>query len=111
MAVPAVNITIEQGTDFEKTYTLRNSDFSVFDLTGYTAEAKIKKHPTSEISYDFSVGITSSLGEITISMASSITDTIPYGRHYYDILTTEISSGKVSKAYTGMALINSSITV
>jgi hypothetical protein len=47
MAVPAVNITIEQGTDFENVYTVTNPDGTPLDLTGYTANAKIRKYPSS----------------------------------------------------------------
>lgn len=111
MAVPVENITIEQGTDFEKTYTIKNPDSSVVDLTGYTIQAKVKKHSESTQSYNFSVGISSAVGIITISMANTVTDTLTFGRYYYDIISTEDSTGKVSKLYTGMALVNHSITV
>jgi len=111
MAVPVENITIEQGADFEKVYTLKNPDSSIIDLSNYTAIAKIKRHSTSTTSYDFNVGIASTVGQITISIAGTITDTIPYGRHYYDIFTTDTLTGIVTKAYTGMALVNSSISL
>lgn len=111
MAVLVENITLEQGTDFEKTFNIKNPDSSIVDLTGYTIDAKIKKHSESVTSYNFSVGVVSTSGSITISMASTITDLLPFGRYYYDIISTEDSSGKVSKLYTGMVLVNSSITV
>lgn len=111
MAVPVENITIEQGTDFEKTFIIKNPDSSIVDLTGYTIESKIKKHPESITSYNFSVGVASTSGSITISMASTIADTLSFGRYYYDIVSIEDSTGKVLKLYTGMALVNSSITV
>lgn len=111
MAVPVENITIEQGADFEKEYTLKNPDSSIIDLTNYTATAKLKRHPEAVTSYNFNVGIASTYGQITISMAGTVTDTIPYGRHYYDIFTTDTLTGSVSKVYTGMVLVNSSISL
>ena len=32
MAVPSVNITIEQGADFTATFTIANNDSSVYNL-------------------------------------------------------------------------------
>ena len=45
MAVPEVNITIEQGTDYEDVFTVRNPNGTPLDLTGYTASAAVKKFP------------------------------------------------------------------
>ena len=45
MAVPAVNIEIEQGADFTSTFTITNSDGSVFNMSSASAVAKAKKHP------------------------------------------------------------------
>ena len=47
MAVPEVNITIEQGTDYEDVFTVRNPNGTPLDLTGYSASAAVKKFPTS----------------------------------------------------------------
>ena len=43
MAVPAVNIEIEQGADFTSTFTITNSDGSVFNMSSASAVAKAKK--------------------------------------------------------------------
>jgi hypothetical protein len=53
MAVPAVNITIEQGADFSSTFTITNANGSVYGLSGASAVAKIKKFPQSTTSYSF----------------------------------------------------------
>jgi hypothetical protein len=49
MAVPAVNITIEQGTDYTQDFIVKNSDQSVLNLTGYTSLAKIRKFSDATI--------------------------------------------------------------
>jgi hypothetical protein len=112
MAVPDVNITIEQGTDYVKTFTIKNSDNSVLDLTGYTSYAKIAKYPNATDATPFSVGIASTAGQIIISMANTITSTLDPGRHYYDVVIVSAGgTGTVTKVFTGMALVNASITV
>ncbi len=58
MTVPAVNIVIDKGTDFEATYNVSNTDNSVYSLTNQTASAKIRKHPTATTSKSFQTSIT-----------------------------------------------------
>lgn len=111
MAVPAVNITIEKGTDFESTFTVSNPDGSPLNLNGYTSLSKIKKFPSSTQSTPFSVGIITSAGQVIISMASTISSTLSDGRHYYDIIIINSSNGKKRKIIEGMALITPSASV
>ena len=111
MAVPAVNIVIEKGTDFEATYNVSNSDNSVYSLTNQTATAKIRKHPTATSVKSFSVGITTSTGEVRISMASTITADLTPGRNYYDVILTNSITGKKIKIFEGTALVHDTVSV
>lgn len=110
MSVPAVNINIEQGADFASTFTITNSDGSVYNLLNTSATAKLKKFPESETSYSFSTSITVSTGKITLSMTNAVTSTIPSGRYYYDILLTNNVSGLKTRVIQGMALVSASIS-
>jgi hypothetical protein len=111
MAVPSVNITIDGGTNFENTFTLRNPDGTPIDLTGYTGVSKIRKYPKDALNVQsFTVGITSSTGEVTLSMASTITSEIEQGRNYYDIVLTA-TDGTVSKVLEGTALVSPTVSV
>lgn len=111
-SVPAVNITVDIGTDFTKVYTVKNSDGSAFNLTNYTAVSKLKKFPdSSTVAASFASSITSAnSGQITVSIASTLTANLDPGRYYYDIVVTS-GIGTISKVYTGMALLNPSISV
>ena len=109
MAVPAVNIEIEQGADFTSTFTITNSDGSVFSMSNASAIAKIKKHPTAGIAYTFSTSIESSTGKITLTMSDSITETMDAGRYYYDILLTS-AGGNKTRVIQGMALVTAGIS-
>ena len=110
MAVPAVNITIEQGADFASTFTITNSDGTAYNLLNNTATAKLKKFPESETSYSFSTSITVSTGKITISMGNDVTSTIPSGRYYYNILLTNSVSGIKTRVIEGMAFVSAAIS-
>jgi len=110
MAVPAVNLTIEKGTDFEATFNVTNSDNSVYSLTNQAATAKIRKHPTATSSKSFSIGITTATGKVVISMASTITADLSEGRNYYDVILTHSSTGKIIKIFQGMAMVNNTVS-
>ena len=111
MAVPAVNIVIEQGTDFDATYNVSNTDNSVYSLTNQTASAKIRKHPTATTSKSFQTSITVASGEIKISMGSTVTADLSAGRNYYDVILTHTTTGKVIKIFEGTALVHDTVAV
>ena len=111
MSVPVVNIVIEKGTDFEAIYNVTNSDNSVYSLTGQSATAKIRKHSAATTSKSFAVGITTSTGEVRISMASTITSQLTAGRNYYDVILTNSTSGKITKIFKGDALVYDTVSV
>jgi len=110
MSVPAVNITIEQGTDFASTFTITNSDGTVYNLLNNSAVAKLKKFPESETSYSFGTSLTVSTGKISLTMANTVTSTIPAGRYYYDILLTNDTTGLKTRVIEGMAFVSASIS-
>lgn len=110
MAVPAVNIVIEQGTDYQEVFTVKNPDGSPLDLTGHTAVAKIRKFPDSTSSTSFNVGIVSAAGQVVVSLANTVTDDLKYGRYYYDVIVIS-SIGKKTKIVDGMVLVNPSESV
>ena len=110
MAVPTVNITIEQGADFASSFTITNSDGTVFNLLDNSAVAKLKKFPESTTSYSFSTSITVSTGKIILSMTDTVTSTIPAGRYYYDIFLTNTVTGLKTRVIEGMALVSAAIS-
>ena len=111
MAVPVVNIVIEKNTSFEATYNVTNSDNSVYSLTNQSATAKIRKHPTATTSKSFTTSITVATGEIKISMGSTVTADLTAGRNYYDVILTHATTGKVTKIFEGMAIVNDTVSV
>ena len=110
MAVPSVNITIEQGADFTATFTIANNDSSVYNLNQSTAVAKLRKHHSSSTSYDFTTTITISTGKVKLDMSDEVTSTLEPGRYYYDILLTNSGTGFKTRVIEGMALVSGGIS-
>ena len=110
MTVYRKNIVINVGETFSEDLTLLGADGSgVVDLTGYTAQSKLRKSPTNYRFADIQVGITSAAeGQINISIASSITKFLQGGRHVYDVVLIK-PNGFKSVAIEGNALVRSGI--
>ena len=77
MTARNINLVLDQGVDFEATFTIRNEDASSLNLTGYTGEAKIRKHPAATKFNSFVVSFPNRVnGQIKVALASTITTTI-----------------------------------
>jgi len=103
------NIFIDQGTDVEFTYNLKNDDGSVLILTGYTATSQLRKHYSSSNAYSFTTVIDEGNGLVTISMNSSATANITAGRYVYDCEVTS-NTGTISRIVEGIATIRPQVT-
>jgi hypothetical protein len=111
MAVYAVNYTLEKGTDFETEIDLTEDDGSPLNLLGYTAAAKIRKHPTSSKYRPFTITfINREQGRIKISLSNSQTAGLQEGRNYYDMFLTD-TNGKIKKVIEGNIIVNESATL
>ena len=110
MAVFSTNLLIYKHTDFEQTFILEDSQSnSAKDLTGFTGESKLRKHPQNPQFADIQVGISSTIeGQINISIASTVTKFFRSGRHVYDVVLTRPSGSKFV-AVEGNALIRAGI--
>jgi hypothetical protein len=110
MAAASLNLTIEQGTDFEVAFTVRNKNGAPLNLLSYTATSSLKKHYTSTITYPFAVTfIDRSKGRISISMAHTQTSTISGGRYVYDVVLIS-PSGTKTRALEGFVIVSPGVS-
>jgi len=110
MAASPLNLTVEQGVDFEVTITVRNRDSSPLNLLGYTAVSELKKHYTSSTSYAFTVTFVDRInGRIALSMTNALTTTIPEGRHVYDVILTSPNNVK-SRVVQGTVIVSPGVS-
>ena len=109
MAIIA-NLFIDQGTDFSVTVDVSDTDGSVLDLTGYTASAQIRKtYTSSNVSATFGTSISASAGQVTLSLADTVTAGLNPGRYVYD-LNIESSGGQTTRVVEGQAIVTPGVT-
>ena len=103
MTVPAVNLVIEQGTDFVRTFNLKRVDGSPLDLTGYNFDAKMRKWSGSHgyVSFATTYNADPTQGKLSISLNKSQTGILTSGRYNYDVLiiNTQINNVKIGRAH------------
>ena len=111
MTVYRKNISINVGETFSEDLTLLGSDGNgVVDLTGFTAQSQLRKHPSNPRFADIQVGIVNATqGLINISIADTITSNIKPGRHVYDVMLTRPSGSKII-GVEGSVLVRSGIS-
>ena len=97
MAARNVNLVLEQGVDFQATFTIRNTNNAPLNLTGYTGISSIRKHPTSSTAYPLTLSFVDRLnGKISVSMGFTATDAIEGGRYVYeDRKSTRLNSSHI----------------
>lgn len=109
---------IQKGATFNKQFTLKNSDGTLMNLTGYSCTMHIRKSVGSSTtvlaatSYDTNGFITlgGTTGTLQIVIPMDTTKNLPAGKFLYDLFI--ISSGQVStKLFEGSVDITESITV
>ena len=110
MAVnPVINISISQGADFSETFVSAEANGTITNLAGFTGSSQMRKHPEAVTSNSFSVAITGSTGEVTISMSATKTSNLKPGRYVYDVRLISPGGG-VSRLVEGQALVTAGIT-
>jgi hypothetical protein len=103
------NLVIDQGSDYQVTINVENANNAAVSLSGYTANAQMRKHYTSLTAYNFNVEINSVLGMVTLSMSSNTTDVIPAGRYVYDCEITS-NTGIRTRLLEGIVTITPQAT-
>ena len=110
MAAVPLNLTLEQGTDFNVNFTVRNKDLTPLNLLGYTASSEMRKHYTATKKYIFDVTfLDRARGKISISMSDAITATFLEGRYVYDVFI-ESSNGTKTKVIAGTVLVHPGVS-
>ena len=111
MTVFVKNLIINAGEDFTEDLEIFSaSGAGLVDLTGFTAQSQLRKHPDSTKFVGIAVSITNpTQGKINISIADTVTAAIKPGRHVYDILLTRPGGGKLI-GVEGTALVRAGIS-
>jgi hypothetical protein len=110
-AVYTSNLVINAGADFSQIFSLENNTSSSdLNLTDYSVNALMRKHPASSSAIIFSAQVTDAIsGNIRIGLGATITSHIKPGRYVYDIVITD-ELGTKTRVVEGMALVREGVT-
>jgi len=107
------NLRIDQGASFSSDVTVKDSNGEVFDLTGYTAAAKMALGYAStrtRVTMTTTIG-SPTAGVITLSLsASQTTDLEAPARYVYDVEITRTSDSNVTRVIEGIITTHPNVT-
>ena len=109
MAIKA-NIVIDQGTDFSAVIDLVDQDGVVYNLTGYTVAAQLRKNYATSTAYTFIASHSMAGGIISLGLTNTTTAALEPGRYLYDVEITLTSSGVVTRVVEGVATVTPGMT-
>lgn len=103
------NIIIDQGTTFQTSINVTDENDVAINLTGYSANAQMRKHYTSSNAVVFVTSISPNLGIVTISLTANVTANIAAGRYVYDCELTD-TNGAVTRLVEGIVTVTPGVT-
>jgi len=106
------NLTIDQGASFSSDVTLRDSSNALFDLTGYTASAKMAKGYSStrtRVAMTTTIASDPATGVVTLSLTAVQTAALDApARYVYDL---EVTTGaSVTRVIEGIINVRPNVT-
>jgi hypothetical protein len=106
------NLSIDQGATFTSDVTVKDINGEVFDLTGFTAVAKLAKGYASTrtrttITTTFAADRTT--GVLTISLTANQTAALDPERYVYDVEITS-ASGVVTRVVEGIITVRPEVS-
>ena len=108
MAIKA-NLLIDQGTDYVTSINLTDSDDTVIDLTGYTANGQIRKTFSSSNAVNFGLSLEAANGVVRLSLTDSQTSNLVAGRYVYDVVVT-CAANITSRIVEGIVTVTPRVT-
>lgn len=110
------NMVCDQGSTFERTIELQDSDGTPYNLAGYTARMQVRREvdstgsPLIELSTtNGRITISASLGIIDLKLTPTETAALQRGG-YYDLEIVKASTGQVFKVLRGEFRLEKEVT-
>jgi len=108
------NLRIEQGATFTSDVTVKDANGDVFDLTGYSASAKMAQGYAStrtRVSFSTAIGTPTS-GVITLSLTADQTNALDApARYVYDVDILRASDSTITRVIEGIITVSPSVTI
>ena len=108
------NLTIDQGATFSSDVTVKDANGNAFDLTGYTAEAKMAKGYNStrtRTTMTTTINADPTTGIVTLSLTATETAALDaLARYVYDLEVVS-GGGAVTRVIEGIINIRPNVTI
>jgi hypothetical protein len=105
-----VELTLEQGANFNAVLDLKDAAGGILNLTGYAVASQMRKSYYSNTATQFTISVTdAAAGQITMTMNSANTSNVTPGRYVYDVLLTS-GSGVKTRIIEGIVTVLPSVT-
>ncbi len=104
-----LHLVLDQGSDFANTIVLKDKYGDPMDLTGFTANAVMRKWYTQVNSVPFTCSVNVAAGSVTLSMAANVSANIAPLRYVYDVELTA-SNGAVQRIREGIVTVTPQCT-
>ena len=109
------NLIIEQGATFTSDVTVRGIDGGVFDLSGYSASAKMALGYAStrtRTTINTSINNDPTTGIITLSLSPTETSNLEApARYVYDVELLKASDNSVIRVIQGIITVSPNVTI
>ena len=108
------NLTVDQGTSFTSDVTVKDANGNAFNLTGYTANAKMAKGFAStrtRTTITTTVAADATTGIVTLSLSSTASAALDAERYVYDLEITQTSSGNVTRVIEGIITVRPQVSI
>ena len=108
------NLQIDRGATFSSDVTVSDTDGTAFDLTGYTAAAKMAKGYAStqtRVIITAAINNDPTTGVITLSLTADQTKALDApARYVYDVEITKTSDSTVTRVIEGLITVSPDVT-
>ena len=107
------NLTIDQGATFSSDVTVKDANNNPFDLTGYTASAKMAKGYAStrtRTNITCTVAADATTGVVAMQLTADTTSNLEEGRYVYDLEILQTSSSTVTRVIEGVITVRPQVT-
>jgi hypothetical protein len=105
-----VNLDVDQGATFSTTISITGDNGEAANLSGYTANAQMRKSYSTSTYIAFTTSIDGANGIISLTMPSATTANTTAGRYVYDVKMTETSSSTVTRVVEGIVTVTPNVT-
>lgn len=107
----SINYDMDQGSNFAFSIRASDTNGNALDISsGYTANAQMRKHYSSNTAITFNTSITGGTGYISVSLGPTATAAIKAGTYFYDVELEFNDGTSIQRLVQGMITVYPEVT-